>query len=231
MRVDIITLFPEMFEGPLQISILGRAQQRDLVRVNVVNLRDFAHDNYRTVDDRPYGGGAGMVLKAEPLFDAIESVLSPDAKVVLLTPQGERLRQKTVQALAAEKHLILICGHYEGVDERVRQALVDQEISIGDYVLTNGNLATLVVLDAVVRLLPGALGCAESAVTESFGEHGLLDFPQYTRPEEYRGMRVPQVLLSGDHGKIEKWRQTQQRVRTMGRRPDLITDRDSGDRQ
>jgi tRNA (guanine37-N1)-methyltransferase len=201
---------------------MKRARERGIVDVRIVNLRDFTHDRNRTVDDRPYGGGAGMVLKPEPLFEAVESLRTPQTHVVLLTPQGACLTQRTAERLATYEHLVLVCGHYEGVDERVRQVLIDEEISIGDFILTSGNIAAIVVADAVVRLLPGALGCAESAVTESFGCDNLLDFPQYTRPETFRQMRVPDVLLSGDHGKIETWRQDQKRTRTVARRPDLI---------
>jgi len=220
--LDIVTLFPAICEAPLNESILKRARQQEIVAVRVVNLRDFAHDKHHSVDDRPYGGGAGMVLKPEPLFEAVESLRSPEARVVLLTPQGVCFSQSAARRLALEKHLILVCGHYEGVDERARQALSDEEISIGDYVLTNGGLAALVVADAVIRLLPGALGCAESSQEESFGQDHLLDFPQYTRPPEFRGMRVPDVLLGGDHGKIAKWRREQQVIRTAARRPDLL---------
>jgi tRNA (guanine37-N1)-methyltransferase len=222
MRLDIVTLFPEACAPPLEASIIKRAREQGLVDVRLVNLRDFTHDRHRTVDDRPYGGGAGMVLKPEPLFEAVESLRTPEARVLLLTPQGARFSQGLARDLAGEQHLILVSGHYEGVDERVRQVLVDDEISIGDYVLTNGALPALVVADAVIRLLPGALGCPESAETESFGCDGLLDFPQYTRPVEFRGMRVPDVLISGNHGELEKWRQEQRIVRTAARRPDLF---------
>ena len=222
MRLDIITLFPGICAGPLNESILKRAQDRDLVSLRLINLRDFARDRHRTVDDRPFGGGAGMVLKPEPLSAAIESVKTPEARVVLLTPQGERFTQTTAQRLAAERHLILVCGHYEGVDERVRQSLIDKEISIGDYILTNGGLAAAVVADAVIRLLPGVLGCADSTEAESFGQDGLLEYPHYTRPAEFRGMRVPEILLSGNHDQIETWRREQKLVRTAGRRPDLL---------
>lgn len=221
MHVDVITIFPELFRTPLETSILGRAVVRGLLTVNVVNLRDFTHDRHRSVDDRPYGGGAGMLMMPGPLFEAVEHHRKPDSHVVLTSPQGEPLTQPIVQELAARERLMVVCGHYEGVDERVRDALIDQEISIGDYILSNGNLPALVMLDAVARLLPGALGCAESAVTESFGRDGLLEYPQYTRPESFRGMRVPEVLLSGDHARIAAWRREQQRERTRRRRPDL----------
>lgn len=225
MRLDIVTLFPGICAAPLQESILKRAQDRGIVEVRIIDLRDFTHDRHRTADDRPYGGGAGMILKPEPLFEAVESLRSRDSRVVLLTPQGARFDQQVAGRLATEKHLILLCGHYEGVDERVREALIDEEISIGDYVLTGGSLAALVVADAVIRLLPGALGCAESAAEESFDRANLLEYPQYTRPPEFRGMRVPEVLLSGDHGRIEAWRQEQRITRTAARRPDLLQQR------
>ena len=173
-------------------------------------------------DDRPFGGGAGMVMKPEPLFEAVDRLRCDESRVILLTPQGVTFTQRAARRLAREPHLILICGHYEGVDERVRETLVDEELSIGDFVLTSGNLAAMIVVDAVVRLLPGALGCAESAETESFGPDALLDFPQYTRPREYRGMGVPEVLLSGDHEVIARWREEQRRGRTAARRPDLL---------
>lgn len=222
MRLEIITLFPGMCEAPLGESILKRAQSNGVVDIDVIDLRDFAHDRHRTVDDRPYGGGAGMVLKPDPVFEAVESLWSPGARVILLTPQGRPFSQIEARRLTTEEHLILLCGHYEGVDERIRQRLIDEEISIGDYVLTNGALAALVVVDAIVRLLPGALGCAESTEQESFGDDRLLDYPQYTRPAEFRGMHVPDVLLSGDHQRIEQWRQEQRLRRTAARRPDLL---------
>lgn len=223
MRLDIISLFPALFQGPLSESIIARARQAKIVEINLVNLRDFALEPRRQVDDAPYGGGAGMVLKPEPLWEAIASVRRPESRVILLTPQGERFSQARARVLAELPHLILVCGHYEGMDERVRQTLVDDEISIGDFILTNGGLAAMVVADAVIRLLPGALGSDESAASESFGRDGLLDYPQYTRPPEFRGLRVPEVLLSGDHERIAAWRQEQRLVRTLARRPDLLT--------
>jgi len=222
MRLDILTLFPEMFPGPLSASIPARARRRGIVDLRIVDLRTYTHDRRRTVDDRPFGGGAGMVLKPEPLFEAITHLRTPQARVLMLTPQGAPFRQATARRLAAEQHLILVSGHYEGVDERIRQALVDEEISIGDYVLSNGSLAAMVVADAVIRLLPGAVGCADSVREESFEEDGLLDFPQYTRPAEFKGMRVPEVLLSGDHEQIARWRKRQKILRTIARRPDLL---------
>jgi tRNA (guanine37-N1)-methyltransferase len=223
MRIDVLTIFPEMFAGPLQTSILGRARERGLATIELTDIREFTTDRHQSVDDRPYGGGAGMVMKPEPLFAAVEHLRTADSLVILLTPQGRPFRQQRARELAAQQHLILICGHYEGVDERVRSALVDEEISIGDYVLTNGNLAALVVTDAVVRLLPGVLGCEHSAVEESFSDD-LLEYPQYTRPAEFRGLTVPEILLSGDHGRIEAWRSQQAEARTRERRPDLAGD-------
>jgi len=193
------------------------------VDIRVRNLRDWAHDKHRTTDDRPFGGGPGMLMKPEPIFEAVEDLKrdSPQARVVLLTPQGKRFDQAMARNLAGREHVILICGHYEGVDERVREALVDEEISIGDYVLTNGALAAIVVVDATARLVPGVLGHADSAKDESFSGD-WLEYPQYTRPAEYRGLRAPEVLLSGDHAAIAKWREEQKRLRTRQRRPDLL---------
>lgn len=221
LRIDIVTLFPEIFFGPLKSSIVGRACEKDLVEINAVNLRDFTHDRHQTVDDVPYGGGPGMLLKADVLTEAVLSLKNADTKVILTGPRGERFNQKIARELAQEKHLVILCGHYEGVDERVRQTLVDREISIGDYILTSGNLAAMVMTDAVVRLLPGALGDDESGNDESF-ENGLLEYPQYTRPPEFNGMRVPDVLLSGDHEKIAKWRKAESMRITLAHRPDLI---------
>lgn len=221
LRIDIVTLFPEIFFGPLKSSIVGRACEKDLVEINAVNLRDFTHDRHQTVDDVPYGGGPGMLLKADVLTEAVLSLKNADTKVILTGPRGERFNQKIARELAQEKHLVILCGHYEGVDERVRQTLVDREISIGDYILTSGNLAAMVMTDAVVRLLPGALGDDESGNDESF-ENGLLEYPQYTRPPEFNGMRVPDVLLSGDHEKIAKWRKAESVRITLAHRPDLI---------
>lgn len=224
MRLDIITLFPRMCEVPLGESIIGRAQEEGLAAIRVIDLRDFAHDRHRSVDDKPYGGGAGMVLMAAPLFEAVESVAEPGSRVVLLTPQGRRFTQEIAQEFAAAyEHVVLVCGHYEGVDERARQVLFDDELSIGDFVLTNGAIAAVVVADAVVRLLPGVLGCEASSEEESFGDRRLLEYPQYTRPRTFRGMRVPDVLMSGDHARIERWRGEQRIVRTAGRRPDLLS--------
>ena len=186
-----------------------------------MNLRDYTHDKRGTVDDKPYGGGAGMLMKVEPLFEAVEDLRKENTLVLMTSPSGEQFNQKMAHELAAKEHILIICGHYEGVDERVREALVDREVSIGDYVLTSGNLPAMVMVDAVTRLLPGALGSPESDVDESF-ENGLLEYPQYTRPPVFRGMEVPEVLLSGNHAEIAKWRKMQSEERTAGRRPDLI---------
>lgn len=221
LRIDVITIFPQMLTGFLGESMIKRAVQMGKVAIRTINLRDFAHDAHKTTDDRPYGGGPGMVMKPEPIFEAVESVQTPQSRVILMTPQGRRFDQKFARELSGEEHLVFICGHYEGVDERVRLALVDDEISIGDYVLTNGVLPAAVVIDAVVRLLPGVLGAEDGAAQESF-ESGWLEYEQYTRPAEYRGMRVPDVLLSGDHAAIAKWRAQRAEERTRQRRPDLL---------
>ncbi|HEY3863487.1 MAG TPA: tRNA (guanosine(37)-N1)-methyltransferase TrmD [Verrucomicrobiae bacterium] len=220
MRVDVLTLFPDMFTGPVDVSMIQRARQAGLLDLRVHNLRDYAHDNYKTVDDRPFGGGPGMVLKPEPLFEAVEALADEGVKVILMGPAGRLFDQAAARELAAEPRLLFICGAYEGVDERVREELADDELSIGDYVLTNGSLAAMVVIDAVTRLLPGVLGDDQSAVDESFSQ-GLLEYPHYTRPAEFRGMKVPAVLLSGHHAEIEKWRLQQAVLRTQSRRPDL----------
>ena len=221
MKIDVITLFPSTFRGPLDESITQRARDRQIVSIRLIDLRDFTSDKHRTVDDKPFGGGPGMLLKPEPLFAAVESVRGPDSHVVLLTPQGQPLKQRLVRELAGRSHLILICGHYEGVDERVREHLADAEISIGDYVLTSGNLPAMVLIDAVVRLLPGALGDEQSAHDESFSGD-LLEYPQYTRPAEFRGWKVPDVLVSGNHAEIARWRAELRLRRTQRRRPDLL---------
>jgi tRNA (guanine37-N1)-methyltransferase len=221
VKIDVLTLFPEMFAGPLDVSIVGRARKSGLLEVQVQNLRQWTHDRHKTVDDKPFGGGAGMVLKPEPLFEAVESLSGPATRVVLTTPAGRPFSQAIARELAAQKHLLFICPSYEGLDERVIEALVDDELSIGDYVLTNGGLPAMVMIDAVTRLLPGALGADESAQDESFS-HGLLEYPHYTRPAEYRGLKVPEILLSGHHAEIEKWRAEQARRRTRERRPDML---------
>lgn len=219
VRIDVLTLFPDMFT-PLEASIVGRARQRDIVDIDLTNIRDFATDKHRIVDDTPYGGGPGMVMKPEPLFAAIDSVRSGGEHVVLLDPQGTPFTQERAWQLADKQHLVFVCGHYEGVDERVR-TVVDEEISIGDYVLTGGEVAALVVIDAIVRLLPGALGEEQSAREDSFEGH-LLDHPHYTRPASFRGMDVPAVLLSGHHEEIRHWRRRAALHRTLIRRPDLL---------
>lgn len=220
MQIDIITLFPDIFFGPLAESIIGRAVKSGLIKINTVNLRDYTHDERGTVDDKPYGGGPGMLMKAEPLFEAIEDIKTEKSLVILTSPQGQSFNQQMAGELKDHEHLIFVCGHYEGVDERVRTTLIDKEISIGDYILTSGNLAAMVMTDAIVRLLPGVLGCDASSEDESFSR-GLLEYPQYTRPPEFRGMKVPEILLSGDHGKIAQWRKAQSEARTRSRRPDL----------
>lgn len=224
MRIDILTLFVEMFDSVLQTSIVARAIRRGLVDIHRTNIRDFAPDSYGKVDDAPYGGGVGMVLMCQPMFDAVEFVRSREperpGKVVLLSPQGQRLDQKLARQMAAEDRLILLAGHYEGFDERIRTGLADVEVSLGDFVLSGGEVPAMAIIDAVVRLLPGTLGKDESTHEESFSA-GLLEYPQYTRPRDFRGMNVPDVLLGGDHAKIVAWRLEQARLRTMQRRPDL----------
>jgi tRNA (guanine37-N1)-methyltransferase len=222
MRIDVITIFPEMIANGVGYSVVKRAQENGLLNVVVHDLRDFAHSPHRSVDDYCYGGGAGMLMKPEPLFEAVKSIPADDStKIVLLSPQGELLTQDMARRLSLLDHLILICGHYKGVDERVRQALITDEISIGDYVLSGGEVPALVVIDAVSRLIPGVLGNYESAQDDSFTE-GILDCPHYTRPAEYQDMRVPEVLLSGDHERIRKWQRQQAIMRTFYRRPELL---------
>lgn len=221
LDISVITIFPELVDNLLGESIMKRAAEADLVSFKSVNLRDFTDDNHRSTDDRPYGGGPGMVMKPEPIFRAVESERREDSRVILMTPQGARFVQASARRLAGESHLIMICPHYEGVDERVRRNLVDEEISIGDYVLTNGIIPAAVVIDASVRLIPGVLGCGESATQESFSD-GMLEYPQYTRPEVFEGMDVPDVLRSGNHELIAEWRQVESRERTRERRPDLL---------
>ena len=229
MKIDILTLFPQMFQGPFSPGIFRRAIDHKLVRISIHNIRDYTHDKHHTVDDYAYGGGAGMILKPEPIFEAVESI-KPDIDleekggelpVILLTPQGRLFSQKIALELSRNSHLILVCGRYEGVDDRVREHLVTDEISIGDYVLSGGELAAMVVVDAVVRLLPGVLGSEASSLDDSHSS-GLLEYPQYTRPAVYRGWSVPEVLLSGNHAQIAKWRRQQAIVRTLERRPELL---------
>ena len=223
MKIDILSLFPDMFWGVLNESILKKAQEKQAVTFNVVNFRDYSKDKHRKVDDYPYGGGAGMVLSPQPIFDAVEAVKGNDmeARILLMCPQGERFTQKKAEELSKERHLIFICGHYEGVDERVRQHLVTDELSIGDYILTGGELACMVVIDSLVRLIPGVLGNDDSPRHDSYST-GFLEHPQYTRPRDFRGYKVPDILLSGDHGQIELWRKKESLRRTWERRPDLL---------
>jgi tRNA (guanine37-N1)-methyltransferase len=225
MKIDVLTLFPEMFSGVLGHSILHKAAEKSAVQYNVVNFRDYADNKHQTVDDYPYGGGAGMVLKPQPLFDAVaalkEKAESKQTKVILLCPQGKRYDQKKAEELARVEHLIFVCGHYEGYDERIREHVVTDEISIGDYVLTGGELGAMVVIDSVVRLLPEVLGNQESHMKDSFST-GLLEHPHYTRPSDFRGLKVPEVLLQGNHKLIEEWRNKETLRRTYLRRPDLL---------
>lgn len=230
LKVDVITIFPGMLNGFLGESMMKRAQSAGLVEFRIINPRDFCTDKHNTTDDRPFGGGPGMVMKCEPLFAAIESVQTPESRVILMTPSGKTFKQAEARRLADEyNHLIFVCGHYEGIDERVREALVDEEISIGDYVLTNGVLSATVVIDAVARLRPGVLGGGEVATEDESFSSGLLEFPQYTRPPEFRGMKVPEILFTGDHGKIAAWRNEQALKRTKERRIDLLANNDEND--
>ena len=224
MQIDIFTLFPQMFVGPFEESIIRRAQENGLVEITVHDIREYTRDRHRSADDTPYGGGGGMVMKPEPIFFAVEGVQGDaldDTPVVLLTPQGRRFTQSVAVELAAESHLALVCGHYEGVDERVRQHLATDEISIGEYVLTGGELPAMVIVDAVTRLLPGALGYPTAAAADSYAT-GLLEHPHYTRPYDFRGWTVPDILLSGNHGEVRRWRRQEALRRTLERRPDLL---------
>jgi tRNA (guanine37-N1)-methyltransferase len=225
LKIDVITIFPAMLSGFLEESMLRRATDQGAVCFRVVNLRDFTADRHRTTDDRPYGGGPGMVMKPDPFFAAVDSIRTPECRVILMTPQGRRFDQKAAHELKEARHLIFLCGHYEGVDERVRAHLATDEISIGDYVLTNGTLAAAVVVDAVVRLLPGVVGGEGATENDSFS-CGLLEYPQYTRPPVFRGMAVPEVLVSGDHEAIAEWRREQSMLRTRERRPELLRQRE-----
>ncbi len=223
MKIDIITIFPEICEGPLNESIMKRAQAAGAVEIATHDLRDFSTNKHRNVDDIPYGGGPGMVLKPEPFFAAVRSVQTENSKVLLMTPQGKRFEQSDAVRFSTSEHLIILCGHYEGVDHRVVEGLVDEEISIGDYVLTNGTIAAAVVVDSIVRLIPGVLGDDRSPEEESFsGDGKLIEAPHYTRPADFEGMVVPDVLLSGHHAKIEEWREEMARQRTAENRPDLL---------
>lgn len=240
MRFDIFTLFPEVFQPYLQTSILQKAAERGFLEIHLHNIRNWTHDRHHTTDDLPYGGGGGMVMKPEPIFEAVESVLGPLARpategqppcpIILLTPQGRVLNQSIAVELSHYERIALICGRYEGVDERVRQHLVTDEISIGDYVLTGGELPAMILVDAVARLLPGVLGDPDGAVDDSHAS-GLLEYPHYTRPPEFRGWRVPEVLLSGDHARIARWRREQALLRTLARRPDLLEKADLSEQE
>ena len=221
MKIDVLTLFPAMFAGPLYESIIKRAREAGLLDLKVHQLRDYTHDRHKTVDDRPFGGGPGMLLKPEPIFEAVELIARENTRVILMSPSGRPFNQAVARELAQVDDLLIVTGHYEGFDERIRQELADDELSIGDYVLTNGALPAMVVVDAVTRLLPGVLGDDDSSKDESFS-NGLLEYPQWTRPAEFRGMKVPEVLLSGNHAEIAKWRKEQAKLRTKEKRPDLI---------
>ncbi len=219
MKIDILTLFPDMFNGVFQESIIKRAIEEKKVEINLVNFRDYTNDSHNKVDDTPYGGGAGMVLMPQPIFDCVDSIKTHDSLVILLTPDGEVYKQKMAYELSTKKHLILICGHYEGFDERIR-SICDMEISIGDYVLTGGEVPAMVLVDSITRLIPGVIQ-EESHINDSFKD-SLLDYPTYTKPREYRGMEVPEVLVSGDHQKIDNWRKEESIKKTQERRPDLL---------
>ena len=219
MKFDVLTLFPEMFQAIKQ-SILGRAEEKNLIQINLINIRDFSKDKHKKVDDTPYGGGAGMVMRADVVYDAYKSVQNENAKVIYLTPQGKKLDQKKVEELSKEKHLILLCGHYEGIDQRVIDKIVDEEISIGEYVLTGGELPAMVLIDSVSRYVEGVL--SESSTNEESFSQGLLEYPQYTRPETFEGVKVPEILLSGHHENIKKWREEKSLENTKLKRPDLL---------
>ncbi|GAA0331660.1 tRNA (guanosine(37)-N1)-methyltransferase TrmD [Bacillus carboniphilus] len=232
MRIDVLSLFPEMFTGVFETSILKKASDLGAVSYHVTNFRDFADNKHKTVDDYPYGGGAGMVLKPQPVFDAVDALtVGKKPRVILLCPQGEVHSQQKAEELSQEDHLLFICGHYEGYDERIREHIVTDEISIGDYVLTGGELAAMVVIDSVVRLLPGVLGNEDSPVQDSFSNGGLLEHPHYTRPADFRGMKVPEVLTSGHHENIQEWRERESLNRTISRRPELLEKARLTDRQ
>ena len=223
IKFDVLSVFPEMLSSPLSFSLLKKAQEKGLINICLHDIRNWAHDKHKMTDDAPYGGGCGMVMKVEPVEKALADIKSTavDSHVILMTPQGQTFNQQIAMELAVKKHIIIICGRYEGVDERIRKHLVDREVSIGDYILTGGELSALVLIDAVSRLVPGVLGNAESACSESFAD-GLLEYPQYTRPAEYKGWGVPEVLVSGNHAEIELWRRRESLKRTYKRRPDLL---------
>jgi tRNA (guanine37-N1)-methyltransferase len=223
MKIDILTLFPEMFHGILNSSIIGKAVEKGIIQASLVNIRDFSRDRHKRVDDYPYGGGAGMVMTPQPLYDAVSSVKkdNPEARVILTSPRGKPFVQEKALKLSREAHLIIICGHYEGIDQRITDSVVDEEISVGDYVLTGGELPAMIIVDAVTRLLPDVIGSPLSLEEESFNE-GLLEYPQYTRPAKFMGMEVPEVLLSGDHKKINEWRREKALETTKSQRPDLL---------
>ena len=221
MKIDILTLFPEMFSGPFDESIIKRARDNNFVDINIHNLRNWTKDKHKQVDDKPYGGGAGMVLMVEPIDNALSDLSTKNSKVILLSPKGKKFNQKLANKLSGEKHLIFVCGHYEGFDERIRQKLTDLEISVGDFVLTGGELPTMVVVDSIVRLIPGVLKKSDAIKFESFADD-LLEYPQYTRPDKYKGWKVPKVLLSGDHKKIEEWKKRESLKVTKKKRPDLL---------
>jgi tRNA (guanine37-N1)-methyltransferase len=223
LRFDILTLFPNLCSGTLTESILGKAQENRLISVRCLNIRDWATGKHRLTDEPPYGGGPGMVMKPEPIFAAVEAIRSERSRVILMSPGGRRFNQAIAKELAREEHLIFVCGHYEGIDHRVAEHLADDELSIGDFVVTNGAIAAVLVVDAVARLIPGVLGDSDSAVNDSFS-NGLLEYPQYTRPSEFRGWKVPEILLSGHHAAIREWRQEQARRKTAATRPDLVDD-------
>jgi len=231
MNIHVLSLFPDMFAGVFGASILKKAQEKGAVQLEVTDIRTFSGNKHNQVDDYPYGGGAGMVLKPEPMFSAVETITAgKNPRIILMCPQGERFTQRKAEELAQEKELVFLCGHYEGYDERIRQHLVTDEISIGDFVLTGGELGAMTVIDSVVRLLPGVLGQEESHIQDSFST-GLLEHPHYTRPADFRGMKVPDVLLSGNHAKIEQWREEQSLKRTLERRPDLLENYPLTDKQ
>lgn len=221
IRFDILSLFPRLCEGAFAESILKKAQENRLIEIHCLNIRDWAIDKHHVTDEPPYGGGPGMVMKPEPIFAAVESLRSENSHVIQLTPGGRRFNQKIAQELSLKEHLIFVCGHYEGIDERVTEHLVDDEISIGDYVLSNGAIAATIIVDAISRLVPGVLGDGASAEEESFSG-GLLEYPQYTRPQDFRGWKVPDILLSGNHAAIRRWREMKAREKTVNRRPDLL---------